>query len=266
MNEPPHLWDSGERVPPESHNTLYQELFSAYKAARNVSQKGLVLDVGCGAGYGANYLAEAGCRVVGIDYEPAVARAAACRYRRRGLHFSCMDGSRLGLRSGSVDVACAFQVLEHFSEPEQFLTELARVLRPDGLVILSTPNALTHVGSANPFHKHEFTPEELKTLLRRHFACVLLAGQHRPSDVYLLERACQQVRRWDVVGIKRILPRKLISLLVYLIARWNHLPPPQGMGLQTFPITPDTDKAYSIFAMCGHSPLPELGFQQTGTP
>jgi SAM-dependent methyltransferase len=218
-----------------------------------------VLDIGCGAGYGGDLLAKDGQRVLSIDYDSAVARAAARCYQRRGLSFACMDGMRLGVRSASVDLACAFQVIEHFTEPERFLGELARVLRPSGLAILSTPNALTHRGPRNPFHVHEFTPEELRTLLGHHFAFVVLAGQRRPSEIYVLEQACQRVRRWDVLGIKRLVPRSLVSLLVYAIARWNRVTPPQQMALSRFPLTPQTHDAYSLFALCGQVPLPVTG-------
>lgn len=264
MTKQPRLWDSGERVPAESHNTLYLELLAAYETARKLLRNGVVLDIGCSAGYGANHLAREGRLVLGIDDEPAVVQSAARHHRRRGLSYACMDGMHLGVRSASVDLACAFQVLEHVSDSNRFLAELARILRPSGLAILSTPNALTHQGPRNPFHVHEFMPEELRTLLGRHFTFVSLAGQRRPAEVYLLEQACQQVRRWDVLGLKRLLPRRLISLVVFAIARLNRLTPPQHMSLHSFPLSPETDKAYSLFALCGQAPLPEPRFETVG--
>lgn len=250
------LWDTGERVRAEPHNTLYLEHLSAYELARRLIRVGTVLDIGCGAGYGAAHLAGDGRQVVGIDYEPAVAAQAARRYQRQGVSFACMDGMRLGVLSGSVDLVTSFQVLEHMPNPEVLVREMARALRPTGIVLLSTPNALTHTGPRNPFHHHEFTPGELQALLRRHFACVMLAGQHRPPEVYALEASCQRVRRWDVLGLRRIVPRALISLAVYFIARWRGLPPPQRMPLDRFAISTRTDDAYCLFALCGHASLP----------
>lgn len=259
MTDPARLWDSGERVAAERHNTLYLELLSAYEVARGLFGNGIVLDVGCGAGYGADRLAGDGRRVLAFDYDPAVAAAAARRYQRRGLSFVCMDGMYLSVRSASIDLVCAFQLIEHVPDAEQLVGELARVLRPSGLAILSTPNALTHLGPRNPFHVHEFRPDELRTLLRRHFRFVSLAGQHRPPEVYALETACQRVRRKDVLGIRRLVPRAVISLMVSVIARCSRLTPPQQMSLSRFHISPETDDAYSLFALCGHAPLPEKG-------
>ena len=259
MTGPVHLWDSGERVPAEPHNTLYLELLSAYDVAHRLIHDGTVLDVGSGAGYGANRLAGEGRRVLSVDYDASVATVDACRYQRNGLWFACMDGMHLGVRSGSVDLACAFQVIEHLRDPERFVGELARVLRESGLAILSTPNALTHLGPGNPFHVHEFKPEELRALLGRHFAYVMLAGQRRPPEVYALESACQRVRGWDVLGMKKLVPRSLVSLIVYAIARWNRLTPPQRMAPGSFPISAQTENAYSLFALCSQAPLPEKG-------
>jgi SAM-dependent methyltransferase len=118
--------------------------------------------------------------VIGIDYEPAVARAAAGRYRRAGLAFACMDGGRLAIRRQSADLICAFQVIEHLRDQVRFVRDVAATLRPSGVAILSTPNALVHRGPRNPFHLHEFTPDELHALLAQHFTHVRLAGQSRP--------------------------------------------------------------------------------------
>jgi SAM-dependent methyltransferase len=264
MNRDAGLWDSGERVPAESHNTLYLELLSAYEAAKNLIGGGTVLDIGCGAGYGSDRLAGAGRMVIGIDYEPAVARAAAERYGRPGLSFACMNGAQLAVRRQSADLICAFQVIEHLHDQTQFVRDVAETLRPSGVAILSTPNALVHRGPRNPFHLHEFTPDELHALLAKHFAHVRIAGQSRPPEVYFLEAACSRVRAWDLLGIKRLVPRRLISNIVAAIARWNRLMPPQQMQLSRFAISADTEHAYSLFALCSHAPFDTERVSTTG--
>jgi SAM-dependent methyltransferase len=264
MNRDAELWESGERVPAESHNTLYLELLSAYEAAKNLIGGGTVLDIGCGAGYGSDRLAGPGRLVIGIDYEPAVARAAAERYRRPGLSFACMDGARLAIRRQSADLICAFQVIEHLRDQARFVRDVAETLRPSGIAILSTPNALVHRGPRNPFHVHEFTPDELHALLAKHFAHVRIAGQSRPPEVYFLEAACRRVRGWDLLGIKRLVPRRLVSSIVAAIARWNRLTPPQQMQLSRFAISADVEHAYSLFALCSHAPFDAEGVSSAG--
>ena len=62
-----------------------------------------------------------------------------------------------------------------------------------------------------------------------------------------------------MLGIKRLVPRSVVSLMVYAIARWKRLTPPQQMALTSFPLTPQTHDAYNLFALCGHAPLPARG-------
>jgi len=216
------------------------------------------VDVGCGHGYGAVHLARGGRSVLGLDIAQDVLAAAARRYARPslGLAYACTDARHLGVRSGSVDLLTAFQVVEHLADPEGFIREIARVLRPSGLALLATPNALTHLGPPNPYHHREFAPDGLKALLAPHFAHVRLAGQRRPPQIYALEAGCQAVRRWDVLGLRQRLPRALVGPVVWAVACWKGVTPPQRMPLGAFPLSTRTEDAYNLFALCGHAPLP----------
>ena len=99
---------------------------------------GSVLDVGCGEGFAAAYLAERvpGLRITGLD-----ASALALRFADRQLgsgRVAQADAAWLPIADRSVDLAIALEVLEHLPMPEQTLRELRRVSR--GPVIVSTPN------------------------------------------------------------------------------------------------------------------------------
>jgi 2-polyprenyl-3-methyl-5-hydroxy-6-metoxy-1,4-benzoquinol methylase len=260
------LWDSGERVRAEPHNTLYLEHLSAYEAAGRFARQGTVLDIGCGEGYGVSRMAANAGYVLGVDVEPDVVTVVTRRYRDTRVRFACMDGMRLAVRSASVDLVTSFQVLEHVPDPDALVSEIARVLRPTGVAVLSTPNALIHLGPRNPFHVHEFNPRELQALLEKRFVSVVLAGQRRPPAIYALEAACQGVRRWDVLGLRRFVPRALVSLIVYGIALRKGLTPPQRLPLSSFPISSRTDDAYNLFALCGHRLLPEPGLVPQASP
>jgi SAM-dependent methyltransferase len=258
--------ETGERVRPEAHNTLYLEHLSAYDLAARLVPSGVVVDVGCGHGYGAAHLARDGRRVLAIDIACDVLVEASLRYTHPSLWYACADARHLGVRDGSVDLVTAFQVVEHVPEAENFIREVARVLRPSGVALLSTPNALTHVGPSNPYHHREFTPSDLKTLLARHFAHVGLAGQRRPAEIYLLEAGCQTLRGWDVLDLRRRLPRPLVGMIVWALARWKGVTPPQRMPLSAFPRSTQTEDAYNLFALCGHSPLPPEWLGQAASP
>jgi SAM-dependent methyltransferase len=139
-----------------------------------------VLDIACGTGYGIAILKTAAKHVTGVDVDPAAAFQARAE---------CDDGAAVLLGNGlglpfadeSFDLITSFETLEHLHERGQFLVELYRVLRPDGKLILSTPNAnyTTPLNGkpSNPFHIFEYTPEELRAELERYFTVDKFLGQ-----------------------------------------------------------------------------------------
>jgi SAM-dependent methyltransferase len=94
---------------------------------------------------------------------------------------------------------CSFETIEHLDDPEALLTECARVLRPRGTYVVSTPNAReTTSAPDNPHHRVEFSREDFRTLLARYFAEVELYGERR------LETARHRLlKRLDMLGLRR---------------------------------------------------------------
>jgi 2-polyprenyl-6-hydroxyphenyl methylase / 3-demethylubiquinone-9 3-methyltransferase len=97
-----------------------------------------VLDVGCGGGFLANALAEAGHSVEGIDLsEPSL--EIARRYDRTGrVKYRRADAYDLPHAPGELDVVCAMDFLEHVDRPDRVIAQAARVLRPGGLFFFHT--------------------------------------------------------------------------------------------------------------------------------
>jgi SAM-dependent methyltransferase len=136
-----------------------------------------VLDAACGVGYGMQILQEAGAkRVVGVDRAP---EAIASARSRLGTSAELVVGDlqQLPFPNGSFDVVVCFEAIEHVDHPEEALDEFKRVLRPDGVLVLSTPNALVYVVD-NPHHVHEFVPDELRETLATRFRRVDVYRQH----------------------------------------------------------------------------------------
>ena len=133
---------------------------------------GVVLEAGCGEGYGAEALRAAGhaTQVVAVDYDVS----AVAHVRATYPEVAVIRGNlvALPLRSGRLDAVVSLQTVEHLWDQPLFVAECARVLRPGGLLAVSTPNRLTFspgVGRGekplNPFHVNEFDPAELVELL-----------------------------------------------------------------------------------------------------
>ena len=158
-----------------------------------------VLDAGCGVGYGSAFLSEAAERVVGVDRdEPAIAYARA-RYGGPNVEFQVGDVAALDLPDTSFDAVCAFETIEHLDDAGAFVGEVARVLRPGGVFLVSTPRAdETTTAPANPFHRVELSRADFESLLRRFFGEVELYGQRR-----LQTARHRLMQRADVLGLRK---------------------------------------------------------------
>src|SRR5271165_7214872 len=154
------------------HEVVYQRLTQRC-AGREV------LEAGCGEGYGADLIAGVARRVIALDYDEATVAHVRARYPRvEVIHGNLAD---LPLPDASVDAVVNFQVIEHLWDQAQFVSECARVLRPSGLLMVSTPNRITFSPGrdtpVNPFHTRELNAVELTELLvDAGFASVSMSG------------------------------------------------------------------------------------------
>lgn len=101
------------------------------------SGRGMLLDVGSGEGYFARHAQAAGWRVIALDYLPAGVSASHALLTGG---VARADSLHLPVRAGAVDIVTLWDVLEHLHDPVEGLRECARVLKPGGLLGLSTPN------------------------------------------------------------------------------------------------------------------------------
>ena len=98
------------------------------------------LDVGCGAGLLTEPLARLGAKVTGIDASPELISVSREHSATMGLEIEYRVGDIQQLE-GEFDLITCMEVIEHVAEPQTFVKALAGRLKPDGLLIMSTPNA-----------------------------------------------------------------------------------------------------------------------------
>ncbi|WP_137147035.1 bifunctional 2-polyprenyl-6-hydroxyphenol methylase/3-demethylubiquinol 3-O-methyltransferase UbiG [Mycolicibacterium sp. CR10] len=126
-----------------------------------------VLEAGSGEGYGADLIADVARHVIGLDYDDSAVAHVRARYPRVDMRQGNL--ADLPLPSASVDVVVNFQVIEHLWDQGQFVAECLRVLRPGGVLLMSTPNRITFSPGldtpVNPFHTRELNAAELTELL-----------------------------------------------------------------------------------------------------
>jgi 2-polyprenyl-3-methyl-5-hydroxy-6-metoxy-1,4-benzoquinol methylase len=142
-----------------------------------------VLDIACGEGYGSNLLAQTAKTVTGIDISPETIDFAKTKYKKENLSFIEGSVGKIPVNGEKVfDVVVSFETIEHVDAlmQESFLKEVKRLLKDDGIFIVSSPNKLFYSdipNYKNEFHIKEFYEKEFIEFLRKYFKRVSVLGQ-----------------------------------------------------------------------------------------
>lgn len=154
------------------HSPYRQAFLWRYRWAGRYCKACDVLDIPCGMGWGTSLLE--GCKtLVGIDISPDAIAEARQRYGMCA-KFLVGDMTKLEFSNESFDVVVCLEGIEHV-RPEigdMFIYEADRVLRPGGLLLLSSPHCRTKEHSGNPYHVKEYKPEEIRALINPAFEVV----------------------------------------------------------------------------------------------
>jgi SAM-dependent methyltransferase len=179
MSEP--LEFTGERFVPGARGEIWYEHWHRYHFAARLVAGRETMDVACGAGYGSALLARHATKVVGADLsQSAIDHARATYGSIANLEFRRADCASLPFADSSFDAVVSFETIEHIEAQERFLDEVRRVLRPEGLFVLSSPNKREYTdqrGFSNAYHVRELYREELATLLATRFPHSTWFGQ-----------------------------------------------------------------------------------------
>lgn len=164
----PVFKQSGERIFP-SRTLGFAQHLARYEFSKQFVKGKIVLDIACGAGYGSALLAETAKKVYGVDICEDVITYARQEYKNRDIAFLKGDARNIPILSNSIDVAVSFETLEHITEQDIFLSEIKRVLKKKGILIISTPNKESYGKINNQFHKKELNKKEFSRLLNKYF-------------------------------------------------------------------------------------------------
>jgi ubiquinone/menaquinone biosynthesis C-methylase UbiE len=173
---------SSERQSVESVSRWWGEHVHRYnEALLYINPDDIVLDIACGTGFGTDIIAgKTRGKVIGGDIAAEAIEECRQHWKKSNLEFRVLDGTKLDFTDNYFNKIVSFETIEHTTQYHEMVAEFARVLKPGGQLILSTPNR--NISSpdgiiGNPFHTQEFLYEELKQILEASFPVVNLTGQ-----------------------------------------------------------------------------------------
>ncbi|UUC47035.1 class I SAM-dependent methyltransferase [Flavobacterium cerinum] len=180
---------TGERLETFIYSRDTVDHLHRYAVAQPYVKGKTVLDIASGEGYGTHLLSETAAFVYGVDIDESAVEAAKQKYKKENVRFQQGSTSAIPLDDHSIDIVISFETIEHHDQHEMMLSEIKRVLRPDGILIISTPDKLYYSDKRNfnnPFHVKELYQHEFTSLLSNYFGNQQLLTQHHSNGNSLI--------------------------------------------------------------------------------
>ncbi|SHG06936.1 Methyltransferase domain-containing protein [Flavobacterium segetis] len=165
---------SGERLETDIYGDVSVEHLHRYAMSSVLVEDKIVLDIASGEGYGSFLMAKTAKKVIGVDIDTDVVNLAREKYKNDNLDFLVGSTDCIPLESNSVDVLISFETIEHHDKHEEMFLEIKRVLKPNGILIISSPDKqfYSNLQKNNPYHIKELYLEEFEDLSKKHFTNV----------------------------------------------------------------------------------------------
>jgi len=173
-----------ERYKPKiASENLIESLFHLHRyliASRFVKNK-IVLDAASGEGYGSFILSKNARKVFGVDIDEKTILEAKKKYKNEKIYFLNANVTNLPFTENFFDVIISFETIEHLSKEDgiKFLEQIKKILKKDGILILSTPNKERTLFSSykNIYHIYEYYESEIVEILKKYFKNVKIYNQ-----------------------------------------------------------------------------------------
>lgn len=160
---------SSERQEDSENNPWWGEHLHRYQeAAKIIPQGSKILDIACGTGFGSNYLSDKNNIVVGGDISFEAINYCKKKYNKNNLSFEIIDATSIPFQGNTFDAVVSFETIEHTVHFKKMLVEFKRIVKPNGTIIISTPNFSVNSPDGvitNPYHTQEWNYDEFVALL-----------------------------------------------------------------------------------------------------
>ncbi len=180
-----NLEKTGERVIVDKYLSsrneyfIYQCHMATYQFAVPYVTNKKVLEFGCGSGYGSDYISGYCSDITAVDISNSAIEFAKEKFKKKNLSFDKIEDiekTPLKFDDNIFDIVISFQVIEHLSDDHAFLSELFRVLKKGGILLLATPDKTHRIFSFqkpwNRYHIREYSMSELKSRISEYFQVV----------------------------------------------------------------------------------------------
>ena len=206
-----------------------------------------ILDYGCGNGYGTFYLSNQAKKIIGIDIDKNIINYCKKNYSQKNLSFQEINSFPLPFNDKHFDVIVSFQVIEHIKIVSKYLYEIKRILKEDGVVLITTVNRkyrlLPYQMPWNPEHFREYSFKKLKNELMAFFNKIVIKGIYGNREINAIEyRRMIKLKNPFMAYIftpcmkilKKLLPTNIVSRLEQKISKENRENDSQKSNIDLF--------------------------------
>ena len=216
-------FQGGERLylgETESDEGSIKEHYNRYEFAKKYFKPDFtVLDAACGTGYGSDFISDSAKKIIGIEISDHALEWAKNNHQKINIEFKKGDlNEKLDVSSESVDAIVSFETLEHVENQENMLSEFKRVLKPGGLLFISSPDReilSEKAGDNNKFHIHELSKKEFIGLLQQYFKIDSLYGQTKFIVLPWYKRLIKFLMKLDIFKLRRVIV-KVFGLKLFI--------------------------------------------------
>ena len=171
---------TGERLTTSVYNDSTVAHLHRYAYALEYVQDKVVLDIACGEGYGTDILSAKASFIHGVDISDEAIAHAKSKYSKKNINFIKGYADNIPLDDESVDIVVSFETIEHHDKHQEMISECKRVLKKDGILIISSPDKYYYSDRRNyknTYHVKELYQQEFYELIRTYFTNLFLLKQ-----------------------------------------------------------------------------------------
>lgn len=225
-----HTSTTGERIRPDNFQSTedyilwLRHLFAYTFVEKKILNDHIVLEVGCGEGYGTSIISKNSFKTIGLDVDKKTILHATKRYKTTKCIFKHYDGVNIPYCDNTFDVIISFQVIEHIEADINFISEIYRVLKKNGLFFVTTPNKTYRLKPNqkpwNRYHKREYDSGQLKKVLLNDFSDIKVYGIKGCTEIQKIEndriKKILYITYLDVLHLRSYIP----EFLKYIVLKF----------------------------------------------